>query len=278
MNDRDKQMTDIIKIDDIKLSLSEIESIASDTQVRKRYENRYPFAMYSIVLRSLTHEFFEEKEAQTLWVAILEHRQRLNTVLNRDVGIAVASMDYLMNISKKLDDPIIIEEEKSSFVTTTSTKDDLTGLYTRDVFDVVLEKEVNRSLRKNRPLVLLMIDIDDFKKINDAHGHQKGDEALKSVGTILNHSIRAMDLAARYGGEEFAVVMPNTNIQFANQIAERVRGNIERSAFDRFNVTVSIGVGQINGSVRTVAKLIDAADMALYSAKKAGKNTVRVRW
>ncbi len=122
-----------------------------------------------------------------------------------------------------------MEEKKSDFLTDSSTKDGLTNLYLRDIFDVFLKKEIDLAKRKNTIITLALIDIDDFKKVNDNFGHQKGDEVLSKIGKILNDSIRQMDFAARYGGEELSIVMPNTKLEQGYKIANRVRKKNRKS-------------------------------------------------
>ena len=273
-NDNDNQLEDIVEFDDRTLSLADIEAIANDESVRKRYENKHENCLYSTILLSLTHESFQERESKSLWNEIISHMKKLNHILSRNVGISVASLDYLTNVKNTLSEPKIIEEYKSSFVADATTKDELTGLYLREVFDVVLKKEIEEANRKNTSLCLLMIDIDDFKKINDKYGHLKGDEVLKKVGTAINNSVREMDLAARYGGEEMAVIIPRVDIEQTFNAAQRIRKTIEEIQFKDFSVTVSIGLSQTNRRIDTPDKLIHAADLALYKAKNKGKNKV----
>ena len=273
-NDNDNQLEDIVEFDDRTLSLADIESIANDEKIRKRYENKHKNCLYSTILLSLTHESFQERESKSLWNKIIAHMKKLNQILGRNVGISVASLDYLTNVKNTLSEPKIIEENKSAFIAGATTKDELTGLYLREVFDVVLKKEIEEANRKNTSLCLLMIDIDDFKKINDQYGHLKGDEVLNKVGTAINDSVREMDLAARYGGEEMAVIIPRADIEQTFNAAQRIRITIEEIEFKDFSVTVSIGLSQTNRHIDTPDKLINAADSALYRAKNKGKNQV----
>jgi diguanylate cyclase (GGDEF)-like protein len=243
-NDNDNQLEDIVEFDDRTLSLADIESIANDEKIRKRYENKHKNCLYSTILLSLTHESFQERESKSLWNKIIAHMKKLNQILGRNVGISVASLDYLTNVKNTLSEPKIIEENKSAFIAGATTKDELTGLYLREVFDVVLKKEIEEANRKNTFLCLLMIDIDNFKKINDKYGHLKGDEVLSKIGTTINDSVREMDLAARYGGEEMVVLMPRVDIEQAYKAAQRIRKAIEQIQFKEFFVTVSIGLSQ----------------------------------
>ena len=273
-NGNDNRLEDIVELDDRTLSLADIESIANDESVQKRYENKHKNYLYSTILLSLTHESFQERESKSMWNEIVAHMKKLNHILGRNVGISVASLDYLTNVKNTLSEPKIIEEYKSSFVADATTKDELTGLYLREVFDVFLKKEIEEANRKNTSLCLLMIDIDDFKKINDQYGHLKGDEVLNKIGTAINDSVREMDLAARYGGEEMVVLMPRVDIEQAYKAAQRIRITIEEIQFKEFFVTVSIGLSQTNRLTDTPGKLINAADVALYKAKNKGKNQV----
>ena len=166
-----------------------------------------------------------------------------------------------------------MEESIANSLVDSTAKDGLTNLYTRDVLNIFLEKEINTAKRKKSYVSFAMIDIDDFKYVNDTYGHQKGDEVLKTIGNVLNQNIREMDLAARYGGEELSVVMPNTKAEEAYEIANRIRKEIQSLDFNNFTVTVSIGISQ---STRTCSSktLIFLADKALYKAKENGKNQV----
>ncbi len=190
------------------------------------------------------------------------------------MGVVVSALDYMQNITFDLQSPCLIEMEKSMLVVNTTLNDELTGLYLRDVFDMVLVKEVETSMRLNSPLSLLMIDIDDFKVVNDTYGHPKGDEVLHDIGRTINDCIRTMDFAARYGGEELAVVMPGTSLDEAVNVAKRIRRAIEALKFDDFGVTVSIGVAQTTNVLYTPKALVEASDKALYEAKETGK----IRW
>jgi diguanylate cyclase (GGDEF)-like protein len=158
--------------------------------------------------------------------------------------------------------------------------DELTGLSNVRSLHSALDREIERSRRFNSPLGLVMLDIDDFKKVNDEFGHQQGDEVLTAVAHVLREHSRDIDVPARYGGEELAVVVPQTDSGGAVQLAERMREAIERLQIARFDhgapltITASFGVAEIPASARDKSTLIAAADAALYRAKRAGKNRV----
>jgi two-component system cell cycle response regulator len=163
-----------------------------------------------------------------------------------------------------------------------SITDGLTEIYNHRHFQDRLTEEVERLHRqKTGDLSLLMLDIDDFKKINDTHGHQCGDMVLKQLAGLLKSSVRIIDILARYGGEEFAVILPNTNTEQAVIVAERIWEAIRSTLFTfgertTVKITVSIGVGTITGSGGEKTDLLRKADSALYAAKAKWKDRVEV--
>jgi diguanylate cyclase (GGDEF)-like protein len=158
--------------------------------------------------------------------------------------------------------------------------DELTGLANKRALSEVLEKEAARARRFSHDLSLLMLDIDDFKQVNDTYGHPQGDQVLRAIGLVLRAESRGVDEPARYGGEEFAVALPETGGAGAIELAERIRARLEREPvpfLDRegaLRVTASIGVASMPGSAVDVRSLVAAADAALYAAKRGGKNRV----
>jgi diguanylate cyclase (GGDEF)-like protein len=161
--------------------------------------------------------------------------------------------------------------------------DELTGLFNRRRFQEALATEVERSKRFGQEMGLVMLDIDDFKKVNDEYGHQQGDLVLREVARVLRASAREIDEPARYGGEELAVVLPGTDLEGAYRAAERVREGIEALELPivgdgpgTLKITASFGVATLPTSATDLRGLVAAADAALYEAKRAGKNrTVR---
>ena len=268
------QVNDVINLEKSELYMAEIYNIIDDKEKISQYEKKYKNRLYYHILLSLTHKSFNEKESKNLFEAILKHKKSLDEILNRDVGISVATLDYLQNIKKLFHYPTIVEESTSDFLTDSTTKDGLTNLYVRDVLDIFLRKEIDNAKRQNSYVSFMLIDIDDFKKVNDTYGNKKGDEVLEKIGKILNNSSRKMDFAARYGGEELCLVLPNTKSDKAYEIATRIREKIKSFIFDDFFVTVSIGISQSDENINDEIKLIRKADKALYKAKENGKDQV----
>lgn len=160
--------------------------------------------------------------------------------------------------------------------------DRLTGLYNHAYFYHFLENELKRSRRNGKSVALLMIDIDDFKQINDTQGHLAGDEILKELGTLISGSAREIDVPFRYGGEEFALVLPYTDARCARTAAERLGKAIAGHPFvsagppDSRRLTVSIGIAAYPGDAKDLEGLVRNADRALYRAKAEGKNRICV--
>ncbi|OQX53413.1 MAG: hypothetical protein B5M48_03455 [Candidatus Omnitrophica bacterium 4484_213] len=148
--------------------------------------------------------------------------------------------------------------------------DGLTGLYNRRHLDEMLTREIERARRYRQPLALLMMDIDDFKKYNDTHGHLAGDKLLKDLAKLLLNAVRAADMIFRYGGEEFVVVLPHTFKQEAVEVAKRIL-NLDKR---KLPATISIGLAYFLDEVLSKDELIAQADSALYQAKRLGKKQI----
>lgn len=153
-------------------------------------------------------------------------------------------------------------------------RDPLTGLNNRRAFDAFLGAETARYERYGRPFALIMLDIDFFKKINDTHGHDVGDEAIRKVAQLVAGSLRDVDIAARYGGEEFAVILPETSLARAIDVAERIRTQVEAAATPQLRLTISAGVAAAPDNGIAGSDLVRNADRALYTAKQEGRNRV----
>jgi diguanylate cyclase (GGDEF)-like protein len=165
-------------------------------------------------------------------------------------------------------------QQKNEELERLSVTDQLTGLYNRRRLMEVLEAEVHRSKRHEHPFAVLIMDVDHFKKFNDAHGHLAGDRVLAGVAEVMRETTREIDTTARYGGEEFVAVLPETDLEAAVDVAERVRATLAARIFEGRRVTLSIGVAEFPRHGEGAQSLIAAADAALYQAKGAGRNRV----
>ncbi|MHB8158655.1 MAG: GGDEF domain-containing protein [Desulfocucumaceae bacterium] len=159
-----------------------------------------------------------------------------------------------------------------------NSEDSLTGLYNRRFIDLQLSREFLRAQRYNRNLVVIMADLDHFKRINDDFGHQTGDRVLMVVAQILKESCREVDFIARFGGEEFLLLLPETPSNGAIFVCERIRKAVEGHDWDQLTnglkVTVSQGIAY-NTKVESHLVMLRQADSKLYEAKRAGRNTIK---
>jgi diguanylate cyclase (GGDEF)-like protein len=232
---------------------------------------------YSDLMFALTMQHYTPCEAEMLWNAILAHRDRLREQLGRNPGIVVAAVDYLSNLRGDCTSSYaIVAEAYLDDVVEQAAVDSLTGLYDHDMFMSQLEREIESARRNETPLSLLMIDLDDFKTINDRYGHPTGDEVLVAVAAVIRRALRAVDIGGRYGGEEFIVALPGADTGHAVRVGERVREAINSEGISRVAVTTSIGIAGYPLHGENTQRLVSAADQALYRAKQAGKNRVVV--
>jgi diguanylate cyclase (GGDEF)-like protein len=154
--------------------------------------------------------------------------------------------------------------------------DGLTGIFNRRFFELRIAEELERARRFNTGMAVIMVDIDQFKRLNDEFGHLLGDEVLRQVSSIFHQQLRKIDVVCRYGGEEFAILLAQTNQQHALGVAEKLRRMVEAWQFPGVPRTVTISVGTAtspdHGTTRD--ELVKAADLGLYAAKQAGRNRV----
>jgi diguanylate cyclase (GGDEF)-like protein len=176
---------------------------------------------------------------------------------------------------------LLAEAQKKRYYEELSRVDELTGVLNRRRFRQLLLAEIERAKRGNRSLPLLLIDIDNFKRVNDTYGHGVGDHVLRALATLLTAEMRRIDHVARYGGEEFTVILTETGREGALAVAERIRKAVEEQDFrpegleEAIRLTVSIGMAVYPEDAEEEIELMVRADRALYAAKAAGKNCVR---
>lgn len=161
-----------------------------------------------------------------------------------------------------------------------ASTDTLTNVYNRRGFMELSKREIERARRFGRPLSAIMVDVDHFKDINDTYGHAEGDRILRMVAERLNSNIREIDILGRYGGDEFTIILPETDLFVATNVAERVRRSITEIPTlmkdEPIQVTLSIGVARANPETADLMALLESADAAMYIAKQAGGNRVEV--
>lgn len=193
-------------------------------------------------------------------------------------------IDYLLQLTRQ-SGMTIQRANMYAEVLQYATLDALTGLNNRHQFELRLKQEVSNSKRNNTPLCCIMIDVDYFKKVNDTYGHSAGDCILKQTAEVIRNEIREYDIACRYGGEEFFIILPQTKLQEATSVAQRLRKTFEDTKMDitqagsektkYLNITASLGVCEYNKSM-TGDTFVQAVDKALYEAKTRGRNRVIV--
>lgn len=203
-------------------------------------------------------------------------------VEDKIIGFESGGQDYIskpfhfeellarINVALKLNEKRIKAVRDAEAYKNLSITDPLTQVSNRRYFDIKFKEELERASRTGYLLSCLMIDIDKFKKINDTYGHQTGDEVLKKVAATIKESIRAVDFVSRYGGEEFIVILSQTDLNGAAQMAERIRiaiSNIKLPPIEK--ITASIGAATGNSK-----EIVSNADSALYKAKQNGRNRV----
>jgi two-component system cell cycle response regulator len=208
----------------------------------------------------------------------------LRTASHRKDGISsrIYNLCHLVaNISANaLENAILFESMKTAqkFLEERAIRDGLTNLYTHRHFYERLDEEFSRALRYQEPLSLILMDLDNFKRINDTFGHMCGDEVLRKIGRVIRGVVRESDTPARYGGEEFAVMLPNTEAAGALEMANRLRIIIRELRFEGLKddpVTVSIGVSTFSrNNLNSFDQMVRLADQAMYMAKSAGKDRV----
>ncbi len=232
---------------------------------------------------------FEETRLTPI-LAIVRHGDTRKLVRALDIGVndyvtrPVDKNELTARVSTQLRRKRYLDQLRSSFQVSLemAVTDQLTGLYNRRYLASHLSAMFDRAYWTGRPLAVMILDIDHFKEVNDSHGHDVGDRVLKEFADRISNSIRGIDLACRYGGEEFLIAMPDTDLNFASVVAERLRQEIAMQKFhvnagrDELTVTVSIGIASTENGPEddSAQKLIKRADEALYEAKTGGRNRV----
>lgn len=265
------------------LSVSVVSAFAGDRPLTEAEEifitnlrNVRRELFFSDILYAVTHHYFAPVTAEKLWNEILLHKAAMSKAMNRNVQITVATLDYLSNIKSEISSQTLISEDYIAEIAELSMRDGLTGLFNHTTFFELINVELTVFERYGTVVSLLIVDIDDFKDVNDLYGHQEGDRILIDMAAIIKGQTRASDICCRYGGEEFAVIFPFTDAKEAEGIAEKLRTALMRSLPNGQNLTVSIGVASCDENTTSSYQLVKSADDALYQAKINGKNQVVV--
>ncbi len=239
------------------------DSVCTDCIVAKTFRSGDPAAKEKKVV---THSGLEE------WLEIYTYP------IQDQTGAVTHVIEYVRNIT----DRKRAEEESQRFIKeleTLSSEDGLTGLQNRRMIFERIRHEIERVRRYNVELSLIFCDLDNFKEINDNYGHKAGDEVLKTIADILLCSVRTSDVVGRYGGDEFLLVLPQTSLKGAQELAERIRFSVQETKFEMpvgrsVGTTMSIGVAFYDGKETDVDALLNRIDTALYVSKRSGKNQV----
>ncbi len=221
---------------------------------------------------SSVEKFIIPIKLQKITKSIFHHMRQdvVITPLNdSQVSIIIYDASPLLEAKTIINGQLMVMEKQA-------TTDTLTGCYNRKMFNDLLKSEAKKAARHHKKFALILLDIDNFKSVNDTYGHLTGDEVLKEMAAVTRETIRESDIFARWGGEEFAVLLPETGLKGAAILAEKIRGNIKSHRFGKAgNLTCSFGVTQFDPD-EPRDTLISNADWALYHAKNHGKNQVAI--
>ena len=242
----------------------------------------------SIALRELVpagntddcEELADLREAMLLYVRSKSHLQGLIVLFN-DAGKDFPTDIRFTSLHFLLDQTLLAFENASHYTTARNLLyiDELTGLFNYRYLEVALERELKRAERYGSNLSVIFLDLDDFKKINDVHGHLIGSKMLRDVGNLLKKSVREVDTVIRYGGDEYTVILIETGLKVAAVVAERIRKSLEDYKFLaseglNIRVTASLGYACYPDDTRSKIELLEFADQAMYRGKTSGKNIV----
>ena len=260
--------------------------LASLLEMERKF-NYFTLEINEILSESIKKKFFDrslelfinlsfsEEEAKNHWENILNNIDFIKNQLNREVGLRVAIVDYFVNHTEMMKEPIVVEMRVFKENEKLALVDSLTGLFNKRFYDITVRKEYKKALRFNQIFSLVLLDLDDFKQVNDTKGHLFGDEVLANFGKFLLSYSREEDILCRYGGEEFIAILPEITGDGALMYAERIREIFkEDDFFKKHKITFSGGISTFPYNGRDLEELFKSVDKSLYAAKYAGKDCI----
>ncbi|SNT15356.1 PAS domain S-box-containing protein/diguanylate cyclase (GGDEF) domain-containing protein [Granulicella rosea] len=259
--------------------------IAMQEWIGKCGEDLFPPAIAD-VFRANDNAILASRQGREVTEHSLEHgqvyiwRSHKFPFMERDGRQMVAgvSVDITGDVAREEELKLFQSELESanSLLRDLAVTDALTGLSNRRAFEERFAIEFSQSARRHRPLTLVVMDIDNFKQVNDSYGHGAGDAVLRKVAQVLRETTRLPDMAARYGGEEFIVILPDTDVPQAMLWADRLHAALARADWPYRSITMSMGVAGLDEEIREMGQLVARADEALYESKRAGKSRATI--
>ncbi len=264
------------------MSIDLVSAVAGDRELTgpeqaliRRHEQERGSRFFSDLLYAISHHDFANEAAESRWQEILVHKERLSGLLGRDVGITVAALDYLSNITGELESPTLISEAHVAEIADLAMRDGMTGLFNHATCYELVDLELRNHRRYRTGVCLLLLDIDDFKAINDNAGYQEGDRVIVELGRALVEEARDSDICCRLGGDEFVVILHLADDPSeASTLAMRIKARSAEITGDGWQVSISVGVVLADGETTSARSLLEKADRALREAKVQGKNRV----
>jgi len=265
---------DALRVDLVSAFSGDREMTEAESNFMQMQKNSRGKVFYSDLFYAISHHYFSPEIARRLWQKVIDHKHLLSEKLGRNIRITVATLDYLSNITDEIRSLTLMSETYVSEIANLSMVDGMTGLFNHSSCYAFLELELRNYIRYGVGVALILLDIDNFKLVNDQCGHQEGDRILIEFANTLKKQTRNSDICCRFGGEEFVVILPFTSVSNeALVIAERIREGAMSIVYSGQHITISAGVALCDSKTRTPQALVEKADHALYQAKNK-KNKV----